>query len=786
MRNPTAKIMSIEYELPRKAFWEMIEQYFEDHATQDAAEAEASLNIADLGQIHKMLQDTVLHCSGESDGECTVSVSQIEEYVREHSLDTATGVSWTEFQKMLSHLQPWKAAKAISEETILDPRSPTDSTDGNSMSAHTEVIQLKSKGFPPVHPEELRDVDSQEAAQHLLILVKDLDSEKMQRLNVFWMSAMDRYLEGHEKDGTDKSDNIARWKRERFYNTILEFLVDLCLEERKLLHYVREGTFMTLLPIHKETDSDKRKSIADSIGKVSESDLPVIDKRFWADWDEILDIVRLTSDEFTTRFREFVYNEYFPIICQETAKFVSATLAWTPLIPVDSRKATPEQQQKRKALIAMATKEDGERAAKAMKVDHAAFIASKSSTMQSALAKLPLYEDEMAVESYYKHLASVLKEKNEGVSAPATDTLHKVNAATTALDTLIAGGRLVKSSGEQSVTVCEYVSSADIVKIRDEQSIVNYQGALAWCDASAAGPRIGNMKKVVNCVLVDRTGPVLANVWGEGAQTICDAWNAIEAARADGVKSEGGNILDLQRVKITPLANNNWNGSSLTTTRTLGTVDVPKQPAMATKVSFLETPTESNMLHSEFTMLPASCCMTNFKAHESKFKAPFRITCTGTITDLKPVEFTQTGNPKESACFVTYKDICSFNTLHLFTSIPLPFLRTFLCPSPSPPPASHPSLPLGFLYNAFTVTSRLSCPALPTETKKKSSVSSTWWTNRDLGYPFVPCFTTANTLLWWKAERSSFTTQLVDVKLALHQAWYICTRMLSCFQFQYR
>ena len=135
-----------------------------------------------------------------------------------------------------------------------------------------------------------------------------------------------------------------------------------------------------------------------------------------------------------------------------------------------------------------------------MKVDHAAFLASKSSTMQSALAKLPLHEDEMAVESYYKHLASILKEKNEGVSAPVTDTLHKLNAATMALDTLIAGGRLVKSPEEQSVTVCEYVSSADILKNRDEQSIVNYQGVLTWCDASAEGPRIGNMKKVHSVV----------------------------------------------------------------------------------------------------------------------------------------------------------------------------------------------------------------------------------------------------------------------------------------------
>ena len=246
----------------------MMEQYFEDNAKKDTAEAEASLNIADLGQIHKLLQDTVLHCSGESDGECTISVSQIEEYIGEHSLDTATGVSWTEFQNMLSHLQPWKAAKVISEETILDLKSPTDSTDGNSVSAQTEVSQLKSKGFPPVHPEELQDLDSREAAQHLLVLVKELDGEKMQKLNVFWMSALDRYLEEHEKNGTDKSDNVARWKRESFYNTIIDFLVEVCLEERKLLHHVREGTFMTLLPIQKETDSEKRKCIIDSIGKV--------------------------------------------------------------------------------------------------------------------------------------------------------------------------------------------------------------------------------------------------------------------------------------------------------------------------------------------------------------------------------------------------------------------------------------------------------------------------------------------------------------------------------------
>ena len=346
--------------------------------------------------------------------------------------------------------------------------------------------------------------------------------------------------------------------------------------------------------------------------------------------------------------------EHPPITSTESEE--PANQPWSPLFAPNTFAADLETVQ-RKRLLAVANKEDAERAAKAMKIELAQM--SKNAAEDTLLEDWALQPDKIAVDCYYKHLRSIVvgepKQDNTAIVPPllvnattveSTTAVTLESATCTALNNLIAGESLFKLPKEVVLQTCEYFSSFQITTAVPEQTSINFQGALVWCD-STPKPVKATAKQVANAILIDKTGPILVQAWSDLAGQLCDWWKEMELLRAQGMKNEKGNIIDLQRVKVAALPNNGWHGASLTNIRVLSTVAVPNQPKLGTSVQRLTQATQPNMTTAEFPVLPAHSCIKIFSGYREKFEAPFRATCMGTIADMKSIEVTQTGNRKE-------------------------------------------------------------------------------------------------------------------------------------------
>ena len=334
----------------------------------------------------------------------------------------------------------------------------------------------------------------------------------------------------------------------------------------------------------------------------------------------------------------------------------NSSQSWVPLFAPNTF-AEDVETDRRKRVLALADKEDAERAAKAMKLELAQL--SKNSPEDTLLEEdFALEPDKMAVDCYYKHLRTiVIGEPTPNNTATVSSRVVNVTAAEgtcavtsesatcVALNNLIAGGSFFKTPTDIVPQPCKYFSSFQITTDVVEQTTINFQGALVWCDVSPKAVKSA-AQQVANAILIDLSGPILVQAWSELAGQFCNLWNEIEAARAEGKKYAKGNIIDLQRVRVTALANNPWHGSSLTNIRVLSTVAVQNQPKLGTSAQILTQASQPNMLTAKFPVLPAHCCIKTFSGYKEKFLAPFRATCMGVVADVKPVDVSQNGNRK--------------------------------------------------------------------------------------------------------------------------------------------
>ena len=65
-----------------------------------------------------------------------------------------------------------------------------------------------------------------------------------------------------------------------------------------------------------------------------------------------------------------------------------------------------------------------------------------------------------------------------------------------------------------------------------------------------------------------------------------------------------------------------------------------------TSMQALTVPTGANLISLNYSVPSTQSCVTTFQTLRTKFKAPFRITLTGRIIDVQPIDHSQQGNMK--------------------------------------------------------------------------------------------------------------------------------------------
>ena len=121
--------------------------------------------------------------------------------------------------------------------------------------------------------------------------------------------------------------------------------------------------------------------------------------------------------------------------------------------------------------------------------------------------------------------------------------------------------------------------------------------------------------KAADVILVDKTGPISACLWGEIAEDICSVWRQVQERRQRGEAT--ASVVDLSKVRIQGAAKNSWNGESLTRIRTLTSIESVGGEG-GTTVKALPRPTSDNLINMTFAVPPSDCCASVLRALRNK------------------------------------------------------------------------------------------------------------------------------------------------------------------------
>ena len=199
--------------------------------------------------------------------------------------------------------------------------------------------------------------------------------------------------------------------------------------------------------------------------------------------------------------------------------------------------------------------------------------------------------------------------------------------------------------------VAQYKSSVDIMSVPSNTKVM-FEGRITRYDTE---PRlVKNIAKkrkaddsegdrtALDVMVVDNYGPIQVILWDDATKTFLEQLAAAQSAATDS--NIGYLYLHLSIASVLPLPNNSWNGSSLTDIRVLHSITSIKS-RIGTEVTIRQTPTSPYMVAGEYKVPEGKLCITMFALQQKKFFAPFRATLTGTIMELKDLDYSQQGNP---------------------------------------------------------------------------------------------------------------------------------------------
>ena len=226
------------------------------------------------------------------------------------------------------------------------------------------------------------------------------------------------------------------------------------------------------------------------------------------------------------------------------------------------------------------------------------------------------------------------------------------SSAMSAVDLLLSGQGFFFSASTDIVPA-SYKSALDILQCREDGHRCHFQGVLVVCDEVPRAIQYGEGSprrrkgftegKVADMILVDKTGPVSACLWGDAAEDVCTVWRNVQEKRQR--KENAPAVVELSNARIQPALKNEWNGELLTRVSSLTSIESHAK-APGTTVRALAQATAPNLTEMTFQIPPTDCCVSVFGGLQSKLSAPFRLSVKGVIIDLQPLEKSAGGNWK--------------------------------------------------------------------------------------------------------------------------------------------
>ena len=215
--------------------------------------------------------------------------------------------------------------------------------------------------------------------------------------------------------------------------------------------------------------------------------------------------------------------------------------------------------------------------------------------------------------------------------------------------------QIVKRHVAAAVQEIPFLSGLEILESSGAGMKCKYQGVplhidrekREWKNTEGGCPvksRRTETRSAVDVVCLDPTGPSIVTVYGQIADEACRVAEEREEAAARGHQVHA--IFEFDKLRITDLPKNHWNGEMLTRVRTLQSIEAVGSVAGTTFRTLPHGTAPS--FRGTFTVPSVSCCITNYQSVRDKLCAPFRGTFKGILMDVSDLEYTQSGNPKRN------------------------------------------------------------------------------------------------------------------------------------------
>ncbi|CAK0903247.1 unnamed protein product, partial [Prorocentrum cordatum] len=454
---------------------------------------------------------------------------------------------------------------------------------------------------------------------------------------------------------TSIDEKHAQWALNLYYKHVREFLAKQSLDARTFAHRFAQSTFIPLISPQSIGDGEKK--------------LESLDKNLWSAWEEIAEVVELSGADAHDSFREFSEEDYFRIVretCdagarQNAGTGLGATVAFRPMVNPGFGVSAGEADE-RKTFLLKASATDHTFAVQGVTEQYSEHVQSRTAKQRRMLPSEP--PEKFAAPRYYALLRDSISEVRPGDSAPrhaeesavAHGSTQLSDAASpsglSGIDLILSGQAFGPASSAPEEIA--HKSALAFLQSSEEGGRCHFQGVLIVCDNSPrdvhyaeGSPRKRkdpfSEGKAADVVMVDKTGPISACLWGDVAEDICSIWRAVQERRQRGEVAPC--VVDLSMVRIQGAGKNNWNGELLTRVRSLTSIEAVGGE-MGTTAQVLSRPTSDNLIKMSYAVPPSDCCVSVFRSLRDILNPPFRLSVRGKVMDLRSLEMSQGGNAK--------------------------------------------------------------------------------------------------------------------------------------------
>ena len=312
-----------------------------------------------------------------------VSEEQVREVYAHEAWSGEQSFTWWEFQQLAVKFgldpedQEVKALGAAASLGAQEEGVENVATSGDEAAELAALVDLvaqraSQRQFPCVLPKELKSSEAVEEAELVLQFVRQSEAVQLQ-------SFLDHKYEVYRQScpaepSISEKERRMEYAMECHYIHVHEFLCAETLRVHSFRHRFEAGQFIPLVSPSALKQSDEKIAAASALRKVVEvvfsqrRESPgfmffqSFDGALWAKWSEYESMAKYTDKPMEEVFRAFLLSDYYVTMADVIEQMVQgSTRALEPAFPVTSGGASPEEQQDRSAVLAVADAADAAR-----------------------------------------------------------------------------------------------------------------------------------------------------------------------------------------------------------------------------------------------------------------------------------------------------------------------------------------------------------------------------------------------------------------------------------------